>query len=72
MSNVRKEFELYAPMRVWLQTYLEDKYKRGNIVVVDAHAWTLDKVLETQGVISGYPHIVGLDIEIDVLSRLLY
>ena len=27
MSNVALEIELYEPMRIWLQQYLEDKYK---------------------------------------------
>ena len=26
VSNVSKEFELYEPMRIWFQKYLEEKY----------------------------------------------
>lgn len=67
-SNVRKEFELYEPMRAWLQKYLEDKYKSAEVITIDAHARTLDIFLEEQGVIDKYPQTVGLDIQIDVLG----
>lgn len=67
-SNVKKEFELYEPMRLWLQTYLEDKYKGWKITTVDSHARTLDAFLEEFGVREHYPQTVGLDIQIDVLG----
>ena len=67
-SNVRKEVELYEPMRAWLQKYLEDKYKSAEVITIDAHARTLDIFLEEQGVIDKYPQTVGLDIQIDVLG----
>jgi len=50
-DNVRSEFELYEPMRVWLQQYLEDKYRGAEIITVDSHARTLDLFLEEYGVI---------------------
>lgn len=67
-NNVKKEFELYEPMRLWLQTYLEDKYKGWNITTVDSHARTLSEFLEELGVGEYYPQTVGLDIQIDVLG----
>lgn len=67
-NNVRSEFELYEPMRTWLQQYLEDKYKGAEIITVDSHARTLDLFLEEYGVIESYPQVVGLDIQIDVLG----
>ena len=67
-SNVKKEIELYEPMRIWLQKYLEDKYKGAHIVTVDSHARTLDVILEDYGMIDHYPQTVGLDIQIDVLG----
>lgn len=67
-SNVKKEFELYEPMRKWLHTYLSDKYKGWEVITVDSHARTLDLYLEEYGVISEYPYTVGLDIQIDVLG----
>lgn len=67
-NNVKKEFELYEPMRIWLQTYLEDKYKGAEIITVDSHARTLDVFLEEYGVVDKYPQSVGLDIQIDVLG----
>ena len=67
-NNVKKEFELYEPMRCWLQTYLEEKYPGSKIITVDSHAQTLDLFLEKYGVIDNYPQTVGLDIQIDVLG----
>ena len=31
--NVKSEFELYEPMRIWLHRYLEDKYKDTKEVI---------------------------------------
>lgn len=69
-SNVKKEFELYEPMRLWLQTYLEDNYKGWSIKTIDSHARTLDSFLEENYVLSDYPQTVGLDIQIDILGIL--
>lgn len=68
MSNVALEVELYEPMRIWLQQYLEDKYKNSEIITVDAHARTLDSFLQEYGVLEYYPLTVGLDIQIDILG----
>lgn len=68
LNNVNKEFELYEPMRAWLQKYLEDKYKGAEVITIDAHARTLDFFLEEQGVIDCYPQSIGLNIQIDVLG----
>ena len=70
-KNVRFESELYEPMRAWLQTYLEDKYKGAKVITIDSHARTLDVVLEEFGVLDQYPQVVGLDIQIDVLGIIL-
>lgn len=67
-NNVNKEIELYEPMKEWLQTYLEDKYKGNEIITIDSHAKTLDTYLKELGVISAYPQTVGLNIQIDVLG----
>lgn len=71
VTNVKKEFELYEPMRIWLQNYLEDKYKGWNVTTIDSHARTLDLFLEENHVIANYPQTVGLDIQIDVLGILV-
>ena len=55
-------------MRLWLQRYLEDKYKGAKVITIDSHARTLDVFLEEQGVIDQYPQTVGLDIQIDILG----
>lgn len=68
MNNVRFEYELYEPMRQWLQKYLEDKYKNAEIITIDSHARTLDSFLTEYGVIDFCPQSVGLDIQIDVLG----
>ncbi len=67
-NNVKKEFELYEPMRAWLHQYLEDKYKGATVKTVDSHAHTLDSYLEEFGVAGFYPQTLGLDIQIDVLG----
>lgn len=71
VSNVKKEFELYEPMRIWFQRYLEDKYKGARIITIDSHARTLDTFLEEYGIIDKYPQTVGLDIQIDVLGIII-
>ena len=70
MSNVRYEYELYAPMCEWLQRHLQDVYKRQkcDVIVVDSHSENLGTVLERYDVVSDYPQVVGLQIEIDVLG----
>ena len=49
-SNVLLEIELYEPMRLWLQEYLENKYKGAEIITVDSHAKTLDTYLRKYGI----------------------
>ena len=71
-NNVTKEFELYEPMRAWLQQYLEDKYKRAKVITIDSHARTLDTYLEQYGIVDHYPQSVGLDIQIDVLGIIIH
>lgn len=71
-NNVTKEFELYEPMRVWLQQYLENKYKGAKVVTIDSHARTLDIYLEQFSIIDYYPQSVGLDIQIDVLGIIIH
>lgn len=68
MNNVRYEQDLYLPMCKWLETYLKDKYRGYDVLVIDSHAITLDKALEQNNVISKFPQVVGLDIQIDVLG----
>lgn len=65
-SNVQSEFELYEPMRVWLNNYLTDKYKNSEIITVDAHSERLDKVLFRYGIVNDTA--TGVDIQIDVLG----
>ncbi len=62
-----REFDLYPPMQRWLATYLKDKYKSADeIIVVDAHSERLDRVLKKFGVVQ--EEAVGVDIQIDVLG----
>ncbi len=70
VNNVKNEFELYEPMRVWFEKHLKEKYKGWEVTTIDSHARTLDIYLEENGVIDDYPEIVGLDIQIDVLGIL--
>lgn len=70
MSNVRYEYQLYEPMRRWLEQKLKDEYRRSakEVIVVDSHSVNLDAVLREYDVISEYPQTIGLQIEIDVLG----
>lgn len=61
-----KEIELYEPMRTWLHTYLQDKYKKFEVITVDAHSERLDRVLRKYGIICDVA--TGVDIQIDVLG----
>ena len=65
-SNVKSEFELYLPMKNWLQEYLENKYKGYKITTVDSHAEKLDKVLAKFNITNELA--VGVDIQIDILG----
>lgn len=67
-NNVNKEFELYGPMKNWLQQYLLGKFPSAQVQTMDTHARTLDVYLEQAGIISEYPQTVGLDIQIDILG----
>ena len=64
--NVKNEFELYLPMKNWLQGYLEDNYKGYTIITVDAHSERLDRVLAKYDIVNELA--VGVDIQIDVLG----
>ena len=61
-----KEFDLYPPMCQWLETYLIDKYKNDEVIVVDAHSERLDRVLRRHGIV--HDVATGIDIQIDVLG----
>jgi hypothetical protein len=65
-NNVHSEFELYEPMRIWLDKYLTDKYKGYEIITVDAHSERLDRVLRRYNITCEVS--VGVDIQIDLLG----
>ena len=65
-NRVVREFDLYPPMCIWLENYLKDKYKQGEVIVVDAHSERLDKVLQRFGIVNDLA--TGVDIQIDVLG----
>lgn len=64
--NVKREEELYAPMRDWFENYLKDHYKGYEITVVDTHYETLDRSLRKLGIVCDVA--VGLDIQIDIVG----
>jgi len=62
-----REFDLYEPMKNWLQTYLEDKYPNWEVVTtIESNGKRLDKVLQKHGVI--VDEAIGVEIQIDVLG----
>ena len=66
MSNVKLEEELYEPMRIWLDQYVKDKYKKYEVIAIDAHAERLDRVLAKYDIVNEMAN--GVDIQIDVLA----
>ena len=60
------EEELYEPMRLWLEQYVKDKYRRCEVFAVDAHAERLDRVLAKYNIVKEMAN--GVDIQIDVLA----
>lgn len=66
INNVKLEEELYEPMRVWLERYVKDKYKRYEVYAIDAHAERLDRVLAKYDIVNEMAN--GVDIQIDVLG----
>jgi hypothetical protein len=65
-NNIKSEVELYEPMRVWLHTYLTDKYKSHEIITLDAHNKRLDRALRKFDILCDVA--TGVDIQIDVLG----
>ena len=65
-KNVKTEEELYEPMRLWLHSYLKDRYKNAEIITIDSHSEKLFKVLKVNGV--EINEAIGLNIQIDVLG----
>jgi hypothetical protein len=65
-GNVKSEFELYEPIRLWLQEYLESKYRNVEIITVDSHSERLDRVLGKLGIVND--SATGIDIQIDILG----
>ena len=64
--NVKSEFELYEPMRIWLHRYLEDKYKGFEVITIDAHSERLDRTLMKLDIVNDLA--TGVDIQIDILG----
>lgn len=60
------EKELYEPMCCWLKQYLEDNYKRFEIIVSDTSQERLDRALARYGIVNDMA--TGVDIQIDVLG----
>lgn len=67
-KNVKLENELYKPMGMWLQEYLEDKYPACHIITQDTSEIDLDVALGQYDLLDHFPKSVGLGIQIDVLG----
>ena len=61
-----REEELYEPMCLWLNKYLQDNYKGYEVITTDCHSERLDRVLAKYGIINEQAN--GVDIQIDVLG----
>ena len=69
MSNCAREDLLYEPMRLWLNDYLMNKYRRAKIITIDSHSERLDRVLAKYGIV--FEMANGVDIQIDVLGIII-
>ena len=65
-KTVNNENELYEPMRIWLETYIKDKYKDHEVLTRDSHSERLDRALAKLGITVDVA--TGIDIQIDVLG----
>lgn len=66
VNKIKREEELYEPMKKWLHSYLSDKYPKHEIITVDAHNQRLDRVLMENNITCGVA--TGIDIQIDILG----
>lgn len=60
------EYELYEPMRKWLEQYLNDKYKGYDVIALDTSQVRLDYALSKYDIVCETAN--GVDIQIDVLG----
>ena len=61
-----KEKELYEPMVKWLESYLNDKYSKAEIIVADTSTERLDRALKRYGIDCDVA--TGIDIQIDIVG----
>lgn len=60
------EYELYEPMRNWLEQYIKDKYKGYEVMTRDTSQERLDRALSRYDIVCETAN--GVDIQIDVLG----
>lgn len=60
------EYELYEPMRSWLEQHIKDKYKGYEVMTRDTSQERLDRVLSRYDIVCETAN--GVDIQIDVLG----
>lgn len=60
------EYELYEPMRSWLEQYIKDKYKGYEVMTRDTSQERLDRALSRYDIVCETAN--GVDIQIDVLG----
>ncbi|MBN2020833.1 MAG: hypothetical protein JW749_11490 [Sedimentisphaerales bacterium] len=61
-----REYDLYEPVRLWLERVLCQRFKRMNVNVIDSHNVKLSKLIAKLGVQKLFPQFNAWDVKIDV------
>lgn len=61
-----KEYDLYEPVRLWLERILSQRFKRMEVRVIDSHKVKLSKLIAELGVQKFLPQFNAWDVKIDV------
>lgn len=66
MTEIRREDELYEPMRTWLGDLLRSRHPRTPIEVLDTSQRSLSRVIEERGWAKQFPGWETYDVHVDI------
>lgn len=61
-----REYDLYEPVRLWLERILSQRFKRMDVRVIDSHNVKLSKLIAKLGIQKLFPQFNAWDVKIDV------
>jgi hypothetical protein len=61
-----KEYDLYEPIRLWLNNILIQQFKRMQVQVIDSHKIKLSKLISELGFQRLFPQFNAWDVKIDI------